>query len=496
MQSVKKSTLNSLIINDLSRCVDATRLVQAYQHPKKNSRLYAYSDVIREACAECFRWRDGEVYVFDGQVWVTYDVDLLKYCLRDALVGVVSAAPAAVSAWGVETIKSDWVDCEKKLMGYAMDGIKSSPLVYNNSLVGFSNGVWDFSDMRNPVKHGFGDRIGVTSLLPYRYDENAVCPTWLRFLSAMLTPGDVEVLQKFMALGCVDRKNLGQSIEESLWLIGDGANGKTTIQNVIRMVFGEWNVSSARLDSLLDSNIDARLRATGTIVGKVFNMCQEISSSNVERGADMFKSLVSGENQQYRDIGRNIHDTADIPYFIFSMNQMPANKRMDKAFVRRMVRIDFRSSVKREDMDRGLLAKLASELSGIRNWVIQGWTKLERDNFSIKGGDSKDGRMTDEEIEMHIANGLTVDVWLSEWAQLSPSRHVGHDDDEVGLEIKATELYNDYVDYCQNKIMCEPSKGNAFGRQMHDRLHFESHRKAGGMYYKVWCDKISRFNKQ
>ena len=487
VQNAKNEQLSSLIINDLRKCINATRLMQAYQHPRKNSRLYAYSDVIREACGKCFMYRDGSVYVYDGRVWLEYDVDLLKYAVRDALV--LSAGV------GSEVVKSDWVDCERKMFGYAMDGIKTSVLTYNHVLVGFSNGVWDFSVMSSPVGHGFGDRMPVTSLLSYRYDVNAVCPVWLKFLSAMLCDDDIDVLQKFMALGCVDRKSLGRSVEESLWLIGDGANGKTTIQNVMRMVFGEWNVSSTRLDSLLDRNVDARMRAMGTIEGKVFNMCQEISGADIERGADMFKSLVSGEPQDVRGIGRDIHTAYDIPYMVFSMNQMPANRKMDKAFVRRMVRIDFRSSVRREDMDRSLIVKLASELSGIRNWVIEGWFKLERDGFSIKKPKSE-VRMTDEDIEMHIANGLTVDVWLSEWAMVSPSRHVGHEDDEVCVDIRATDLYNDYAGYCVNNIMCEPVSGNAFGRQMHDRLHFETHRRASGLHYRVYCDKNHWFNQK
>ena len=482
---MESNVLNSRIIKDLQKCMQPTQLLLAAQHPRKNGRMFGYSDVLRESCSQCFYWRNGDVYVFDGRVWIPFDADVLKYLIRDALVGVSGVLS--------ETVKSDWIDSERKLFGYAMDGIKSHVMGYNNALVGFSNGVWDFSDMRSPVKHPFSDRMPVTSLLPYKYDESAGCPVWLSFLDKMLRREDVEVLQKFMSLGCMDRKSLGQSIEESLWLIGDGANGKTTIQNVVRMVFGDWNVSSTRLDALLDRNIDARMRAMGAIEGKVFNMCAEISGSDIEKGADVFKSLVSGEPQDVRGIGRDIHTAYDLPYLMFSMNQMPANRNMDKAFLRRMVRIDFRSSVKRQDMDRSLLAKLASELPGIRNWVLQGWSKLERDGFSIRNNKHGD-KMSDEEVEMYIANGQTVDVWIDQWAFLSPSKHVGHDDDEVCLELRSVDLYKDYSDYCENKIMCQPETANSFGRQMHDRLHFESKRKAQGVFYRVYCDKDNRFN--
>jgi len=485
MQKARENLLNSRIVNDLRLNVDKQGLVHACLHTRKNSRLYEYCDVLREACSRTFYWRNGEVYVFDGRVWLPYDADVLKYLVRDALV--------SASAECSDKIKVDWVDCERKLFGYAMDGIRSHVMEYNNALVGFSNGVWDFSDMNNPVRHPFSDRMPVTDILPYRYDEGELCPTWIGFLEEMLRPADIEVLQKFMALGCCDRKSLGRSIEESLWLIGSGANGKTTIQNVIRLVFGEWNVSSTRLDALLDRNIDSRMRAMGAIEGRIFNMCQEISGTDIEKGSDVFKSLVSGEPQDVRGIGRNIRPAYDIPYLIFSMNQMPSNRKMDKAFSRRMVRIDFRSSVRRQDMDRLLLTKLRGELSGIRNWVIRGWFKLERDNFNVRTyGD--DDKMTDEEMEMHIANGQTVDVWLGQWAFLWPSKHVGHESDEVCLDIKSADLYRDYVDYCENRLQCDAETLNSFGRQMHDRLNFESKRRSVGIYYRVYCDKDNRFN--
>lgn len=480
-----ENSLNARIINELRSNINPSQIVSSYQQPRKNYRLYAYSDVLRDACSKTFYWRNGDVYVFDGRCWVVYDVCMLKYLIRDAFV--------LASGIGADVVKSDWVDSERKIFGYAMDGIMSNELSYNSSLVGFSNGVWDFSDMHHPVKYDFSSRQPVTNILGYKYDEEAQCPVWKSFLREMLQERDIDVLQKFMALGCYDRKSLGQSIEESLWLIGSGANGKTTIQNVIRMVFGEWNVSSTRLDALLDRNIDSRMRAMGAIEGKIFNMCQEISGTDIEKGSDVFKSLVSGEPQDMRGIGRNIRTSYDIPYLIFSMNQMPSNRNMDKAFARRMVRIDFRSSVKRQDMDRLLLTKLAGELSGIRNWVIQGWYKLERDHFSVKSPSDGDS-MSEEDIEMHISNGQTVDVWLDQWAFLWPSRHVGHDDEEIGLLIRSSDLYKDYSNYCEHKLMCEPDSLNSFGRQMHDRLNFRTERKASARYYKVYCNKTNRFN--
>jgi hypothetical protein len=85
-------------------------------------------------------------------------------------------------------------------------------------------------------------------------------------------------------------------------------------------------------------------------------------------------------------------------------------------------------------------------------------------------------------------------VWLDQWAFISPSRHVGHEGDEVMVEVRSTDLYKDYASYCENQLNSEPDTSNLFGRHMYDRLHFEKRRKAQGWYYRVYCDRDNRFN--
>lgn len=468
----------------LQRFISVDGMLYACQMSRKNARLYQYSDVISQACSEFFRYRNGVVYAHDGRVWVPLSEGVLRKVVRDAFVG----AAEKIGVYMGDVVKGDWVDREKKIMEYAISGAQESRLDYDPSIVGFVNGVWDFSDIDHPVCHSFSDRLSVTELLPYSYDADASCPLWVSFVSSMLPRRDVLKLQKFFGLGCVDRKLMGKSVEESLWLIGDGANGKSTIQQVMRGVFGEWNVGSTRLDALLDRNVDARMRAVAAIEGKIFNMCDEISGTDIEKGSDMFKSLVSGSPQDARSLSKDIWTAEDIPFFVFSMNQKPVHKKMDDAFRRRMVTIDFRSSVKAEDMDRGLSAKLAREYAGIRNWAMEGYKLLVRDNYSVRGY----GEVSDSDTEMMIASGLTVDVW-KDYEKISASRHVGHDKDEVRSEVKFQDLYGDYSSFCSHKLLCQPVTQNQFGRDL-QRLHFESKRGAGGMYYYLYCDIKHRYN--
>ena len=477
--STQKSR-NLAYVKDLASFIDSVGMVYAYQQPRKNARLYAYNDLIGNACSECFRWCDGSIHLFDGRIWVPCTVEEFKYIVRDALVMSAGA--------GAEVIKSDWVDKERKILEYALDGVKSSPLRRDAHIVAFTNGVWDFSNVEHPVKHKFDERLPVTTLLPYAYNPEATCPVWVSFLNCMLPSVDIETLQKFFGLCYVSRDTI--SVESSLWLIGSGANGKSTIERVMPLVFGQDAVSHTRLDTLLDRNIDARMRAMATVNGRKFNICEEIADADIERGSDVFKSLVSGQTQQARGIGKDIYDACDIPFLIFTMNQLPKNKKMDNAFRRRMVRIYFRSSVRQEDMDTELIGKLAGELSGIRNWVTEGYKMLARDRFSIAPARHGD-ELTDDEVDMMISNGHTCDAWV-EHAGLYPSMHVGHEKDETGVVIPLSDLYRDYESFCRNKLSVEAVNSQQFGRDLH-RLGFEWKRRAGGSHYKVYCDNRNRF---
>jgi len=470
---------NQGYVDDLSSYISSTQMFLSYQQPRRNSRLFAYSDILSVACRECFRWCDGSIYVFDGRIWVPCSFEDFKYIVRDAFVKSAGV--------GSEVVKGDWIDKEKKLVEYALDGVKRSLLFRSPSIVGFVNGVWDFGDVGHPVKHSFSERMPITSILPFSYSPSAVCPIWRGFLSSMLSARDIRVLQKFFALYFVDRTE--HSVESSLWLIGSGANGKSTIERMFPLLFGESSVSYARLDSLMDRNIVTRLLVMDKINGCRFNICEEISDVDVERGSDVFKSLVSGQPQQARGIGHDIYDACDIPFMVFTMNQLPRNRRMDAAFRRRMVRIYFRSSVRKEDMDTNLVGKLSGELSGIFNWVIDGYRLLAADSYVF--GEERGDVLTDDDIDMMIGNGQTADAWVL-YAGLWPSRHVGHESEEACVVIPMQVLYKDYESYCRNLQMTVADGINQFGKDLR-RLGFECRRRAGGSAYVVYCDKRNKF---
>lgn len=478
VRSVDESALHDSVAwfsGQLKSCMNLKDLVHIYQMPRRSDRLYAYRRLLQDACYKCFRSsllgdsRRPVVYGFDGRVWVPLLPVLFENVICETLVGNAGA--------GDFIVRSDWVDKQSKLMDYAYGGVSASPLGVNSSIVAFSDGVYDFSDVDSPVYYSFDARMPVTDVLPYSYDASAGCPLWLSFLSQVLSPSDVLRLQKFLGLGVVHRRVMGHRVEDSLWLCGGGANGKSTILNIVRAVYGYHNISDASLGQLLDRSPDGRMRALYSIQGKIFNICDEVDIRDISGGSDAFKKLCSGEPQHVRGIGRDIQVAYDIPFLILSMNQLPSNRNMDAAFRRRIVRIDFRCSVRDSDMDLSLQSRLMEELPGIRMWMLEGYKLLRRDNFRFS-------KVSYDESLMEASEQF-FDLFCIE-QKLRPSRWVGHD--ERPFVVQSSVLYEKYVDFCRKNQYPLPSQ-----RMMSmdlRRLGYRSERRAAGVFYEMYSEKM------
>ena len=205
------------------------------------------------------------MYYFSGKYWSELSGELLELSLNDALLRF-------------RPQKSDLVKARANILRAAKQGASLSRLRPSRSVVGFSNGVYDFTDVDNTVYHPFSDRMDVLSILPYAYDETATCPKWLSFMRSVLTPVQVSLLQKYLSLGIAPRDASSRKIEETLWLVGNGANGKSVIFEVVSAVFGIDSISSVSLHNLIRGG-DERARFMAAIVGKIFNYCTEVDSS-------------------------------------------------------------------------------------------------------------------------------------------------------------------------------------------------------------------------
>lgn len=463
---------------DLQRFIDKGAMKEACMTPVRSMRLHLYHSILRDACRQCFRGtnpveRAGQyscdVWGFNGRFWE----QLQPVVFADA----VGAALIACAGLGAVMVTEDWVAKRSQILSDAYSGVCTSPLECSPSVVGFANGVWDFSDVEHPVKVNMRTRPCITSLLPYCFDPKATCPLWVSFLNMMLPRKDVMRLQKYLGLGVVQRRMMGHTVEDTLWLIGSGANGKSTIARVLSAVYGDDRISWLSMRELLDRNPMSRQMTLGRVDGRLFNICEEADMRDITKDSDSFKKLCSGAPQSGRDIGKNVREIKDIPFLIFMMNARPSNKRMDDAFRRRIVEIVFRVSVKEDDMDANLAEKLLSELSGIRNWMIEGYRMLVADGFLFD-------HSTNEEYQE--ANEQYFDIFAKHEG-LRPSAWAGHGE-RVQL-VSAQALLEQYDEFCQRKMYGRDHQTMKAMAEDLKRLNFHKVRRTAGIFYEVFCER-------
>ena len=276
----------------------------------------------------------------------------------------------------------------------------------------------------------------------------------------------------------VDRERMDAKVENALFLVGPGGAGKSTIMNVVRYVYGEDNISSVPLGSLLSGGGENRARFLASIVGKTFNYCGEVQMEDMTKFSDAFKSLCSGESQQVRRIGGNVEERNDIPYLIFNMNRKPRSKNIDSGITRRLLFITFKTAIREEDRDPELESRLRGEAAGIRNWMMEGYRQFVDDGYKLTATTAS----IDETDAWLLENGQTVELFMKK-NKCRPYAYTGHAETSRWFPVKI--LFDRYDRWCEKWGYEKDVDLNGMGRELR-RIGYHSKRKAEGVTYQVY----------
>ena len=125
---------------------------------------------------------------------------------------------------------------------------------------------------------------------------------------------------------------------------------------------------------------------------------------------------------------------------------------------------------------------MMSELSGIRNWMVEGLRKLAKDGYVF----TPDGVGSDAIREYEFENGQSVKLFCDDNGYRS-GVYSGHWGEEPHYVV-AADLYQLYVQYCQMNGQ-DPVSMNMFGRDMR-KLAFRTKRTSGNVVYVIYSDNV------
>lgn len=262
---------------------------------------------------------------------------------------------------------------------------------------------------------------------PVVFDPEATSPTWAACLEAwMRGPESGEkmlMLQQYA--GYLLSSNM--SYAKALFLVGDGGNGKSTFADTLSMVIGKKATSRIDLEDLYSTY------GMKGLIGKRLNVVEEVGGNYYQ--AHKLKKLVSGESLTINVKFKDQFDFTPEAKFIFAVNTMPRVDDSSSATERRICVVQFNNNF-RDTPNTDLRfadGLLAQELSGILNWMLEGYRSLMREKKFI---------VTREQLVSlaeYREENSSVDGFIGEALEFGE-----------GKEFISTtsKLYGDYKDYC------------------------------------------------
>jgi putative DNA primase/helicase len=176
--------------------------------------------------------------------------------------------------------------------------------------------------------------------IPYDYDPVSDCPTWKGIVSAILpAEEDRRTLQQWFGYHLLP----GLSRNKMMFFEGLGANGKSVVLLVLRLLLGEENVSSVPLSGF-DPEKTFKLAATD---GKLANICEEAGAVS-GRVEEAIKQYVNGGvftvERKFKD-PFPMYPSAKLT---FATNEMPQFRDRSEGIWRRLLYLKFGVTIQKK----------------------------------------------------------------------------------------------------------------------------------------------------
>lgn len=303
-----------------------------------------------------------------------------------------------------------------------------------------------------PARKGVDYNTRQTTVAPRTMDT----PLWSRFLKEIIEDEDrILYLQELFGASL-----FGDSRFHVLPVfVGTGANGKSTILDVIAGILGDYSATMPE-NFLLDTTGNAhptdiaRLRGVRLAVASETRPDGKFNESRV-------KMLTGGDTLSARFMGQNFFDFKPTHTLFMAVNHLPEVKSGGEGFWRRLRKIDFRKTIPAEKRKENFAQTLIEEEgAGILQWMIDGAVRVTYQGFS-EPESVKIATQAYRHEEDHIAKFLDERTILADTASVTK-----------------TSLFNAYREWCIDNGE-KPITQNALTREIKTRLGVTESESAG-----------------
>lgn len=453
-----ESVLNALL--SLSEPLDFTVLAKAKEGdkvPLNQQKIIVVEQILKIALDNKFSLckKNSSTYVFNGAFWKQLEEEELEHFLGEAALKM-----------GMAEFTAKDVLIKKALVKQFLSSAYLKKVVNQHGEVKINllNGTFIISTEALFLKK-FDSKDFLTHQLPFAYDENADCPLFDQYLNRVLPNKELQdILAEYLGYAFVSNSKL--KLEKAMILVGNGANGKSVLFEIVRALFGDDNISNYSLSSL--TSREGYHRAM--LCDKLLNYASEISPT---MDPTFFKQIVSGEPIEARLPHKEPFILKDYARFLFNTNSLPRNVEHNEAFFRRLIILEFNVTIPEGERDPNLAQKIiTSDLPGIFNWVLGGLNRLlTNQGFTYS-------EIIEKSITDYKLRSDTVHLYMDE-----KGYEVGEDE-----KVDAYEIHHDYQEYCKNSGY-KPCARNTFNERLR-HLGYNIIRRNTGMVLKYSKIKV------
>lgn len=286
-------------------------------------------------------------------------------------------------------------------------------------------------------------------------DMAGTAPRWTAFLEDIFAGDDDLIGFVQRALGSM----LAGTIREHVLhiLFGKGANGKTTLVEVVKTILGDYAMVAA--PRLLMLKHDSHPAELADLRGMRLVACVE-SGEGRRLDEERVKQLCGGDTIKARMLYHDFFEFTPTHTLLLATNHKPEIKGQDLAIWRRIRLWPFEVTVEPERQDLELKDKLLLEGSAILGWLVRGcldWQECGLDEPQAVSASTQDYR-ADQDI---------VQWFINEYCIVDPMERV-----LVG------DLYKVYIEWAGEK----QTSRRRFGDRLRDR-GYENVRGSKGKHY-------------
>ncbi len=305
-------------------------------------------------------------------------------------------------------------------------------------VINFINGALEIEPNINFREHRETDYC--TYCLDYPFNPDAHSSEWDKFLATVTNYDDKKIclLQELSGYVLFPDNRL----QKCAVLIGSGANGKSVFLNVLTKIFGSANISNVEMSSLSQDFQVIQL------MNSMLNISAE-TRTNVAGAESKFKQITAGDEISACYKGKDYINFKPRAKMFLACNEYVKSSDTTDGWTRRFCFVDFPMHFveipnpecpEELPIDRDIESRLTSteNLTGIFNWVLEGYVMLKTCGYFTEPEDQK--AITEEFKE--LSNPLL---------EFAKELHIGN-------TISNEELYLKY------KYWCEDSGHNPLAR--------------------------------